>query len=55
MTNLQTTHVGSLPRTSAVTDVVFAVERGEPVRADRFDAVIGPAFRGRARAARPGS
>ena len=26
-----TTHVGSLPRSQAVTDVVFAAERGEPV------------------------
>jgi 5-methyltetrahydropteroyltriglutamate--homocysteine methyltransferase len=38
-----TTHVGSLPRSQAVTDVLFARERDEPrdVRAD--DAVIGAA------------
>ncbi len=38
-----TTHVGSLPRSKAVTDLVFAVERGDPVDAARFDAVIGAA------------
>ena len=38
-----TTHVGSLPRSKAVTDLVFAVERGDPVDAAQFDAVIGAA------------
>jgi 5-methyltetrahydropteroyltriglutamate--homocysteine methyltransferase len=38
-----TTHVGSLPRSAAVTDLVFAVERGDPVDAAKFDAVIGAA------------
>ncbi len=38
-----TTHVGSLPRSAAVTDLVFAQERGEPVDAARFNAVIGAA------------
>lgn len=38
-----TTHVGSLPRSAAVTDLVFAQERGEPVDASRFDAVVGDA------------
>ena len=38
-----TTHVGSLPRSKAVTDLVFAAERGEPVDAGAFDAVIGAA------------
>ena len=38
-----TTHVGSLPRSVAVTDLVFAVERGDPVDATQFDAVIGTA------------
>lgn len=38
-----TTHVGSLPRSAAVTDLVFAGERGEPVDPERFDAVIGEA------------
>ena len=38
-----TTHVGSLPRSVAVTDLVFAAERGEAVDPIRFDAVIGAA------------
>ena len=38
-----TTHVGSLPRSAAVTELVFAQERGEPVDPDRFGAVIGAA------------
>ncbi len=38
-----TTHVGSLPRSGAVTDLVFAAERGEAIDATRFDAVIGAA------------
>ena len=35
-----TTHVGSLPRSQAVTDVLFAREREEPRDAQRDDAVI---------------
>jgi 5-methyltetrahydropteroyltriglutamate--homocysteine methyltransferase len=38
-----TTHVGSLPRSGAVTDLVFAQERGEAVDAATFDSVIGAA------------
>lgn len=38
-----TTHVGSLPRSRAVTDLIFAQERGEPVDAATFDRVIGEA------------
>ena len=38
-----TTHVGSLPRSTAVTDLVFAAERGDPVDAATFDRVIGDA------------
>ena len=38
-----TTHVGSLPRSAAVTDLVFGAERGAAVDADRFDEVIGAA------------
>ncbi len=38
-----TTHVGSLPRSPEVTDLVFTLERGDPVDGDRFDAVIGAA------------
>lgn len=38
-----TTHVGSLPRSAAVTDLVFAQERGEAVDVAEFDVVIGAA------------
>ena len=38
-----TTHVGSLPRSAAVTDLVFAQERGEAVDAAEFNRVIGTA------------
>jgi 5-methyltetrahydropteroyltriglutamate--homocysteine methyltransferase len=42
---LLTTHVGSLPRSQAVTDVLFAREKGEPPAADA-DQVIAQAVRG---------
>lgn len=35
-----TTHVGSLPRSTAVTELIFAHEQGEPVDAARFDEVL---------------
>ncbi len=35
-----TTHVGSLPRSAAVTELIFAHEQGEPVDAARFDEVL---------------
>jgi 5-methyltetrahydropteroyltriglutamate--homocysteine methyltransferase len=38
-----TTHVGSLPRSKAVTDLVFAAERGDAVDKSEFDRVIGAA------------
>lgn len=38
-----TTHVGSLPRSSAVTDLVFGAERGEQIDEGTFDDVIGAA------------
>ena len=38
-----TTHVGSLPRSAAVTDLVFAVERGDAVDQVQFNAVMGAA------------
>lgn len=41
--HILTTHVGSLPRSAAVTDLIFAQERGEPVDAAEFDGVIGAA------------
>ena len=41
--HILTTHVGSLPRSKAVTDLVFAAERGDPVDKGEFDRVIGEA------------
>ena len=38
-----TTHVGSLPRSAAVTELVFAQERGDPVDEAEFNRVIGTA------------
>jgi len=35
-----TTHVGSLPRNAAVTDLIFAAERGEAIDAALFDSVV---------------
>ena len=40
---IATTHVGSLPRNVAVTDLVFAQERGEVIDAAKWEAVIGGA------------
>ena len=40
-----TTHVGSLPRSAAVTDIVFGLEKGQDVPADQFVNVIGSAVR----------
>jgi len=40
---ISTTHVGSLPRSAAVTELIFAAERDERVDAERFDAVVGEA------------
>ena len=39
------THVGSLPRSQAVTDVLFASDRGEPIDADAGNATIASAVR----------
>ena len=38
-----TTHVGSLPRSKAVTDLVFQHENGEITDWDAFNKVIGDA------------
>ncbi len=38
-----TTHVGSLPRSQAVVDLIFARERGEPIDEPAFDAVMASA------------
>jgi 5-methyltetrahydropteroyltriglutamate--homocysteine methyltransferase len=43
MTDIRTTHVGSLPRSAAVTEVVFAAERDEPVDPALFEATIAAA------------
>ena len=40
-----TTHVGSLPRSAAVTEVVFGREQGRDIPAAEFSAVIGSAVR----------
>ena len=40
---ISTTHVGSLPRSKAVTELVFAAERGDVVDAAEFARVIGAA------------
>ncbi|GAB4149314.1 MAG: cobalamin-independent methionine synthase II family protein [Sphingomonadales bacterium] len=40
---VRTTHVGSLPRSKAVTDLVFAQENGDQVDPKIFDRVIGEA------------
>ena len=40
---IQTTHVGSLPRSKAVTDLVFAAEREEAIDAAEFDRVVAEA------------
>ena len=40
-----TTHVGSLPRSAAVTEVVFGRERGEPIDDARFATTIAGAVR----------
>jgi 5-methyltetrahydropteroyltriglutamate--homocysteine methyltransferase len=37
---LQTTHVGSLPRSQEVVDFIFARERGEPYDPAAFDAAM---------------
>lgn len=40
-----TTHVGSLPRSKAVTDLVFGREQGDAIDETRFDEVIGSAVK----------
>jgi len=43
MSKILTTHVGSLPRSQAVVDFIFARERGEDVDRDAFDACMAAA------------
>ena len=43
MTTIQTTHVGSLPRTQKVVDFIFAREREEPYDPAAFDAAMAEA------------
>ncbi len=40
---IQTTHVGSLPRSKAVTELIFAHENGQPVDAARLNEVLAEA------------
>ncbi|MEX1250184.1 MAG: cobalamin-independent methionine synthase II family protein [Hyphomonas sp.] len=44
-TKILTTHVGSLPRSKAVTDLVFAEERGEPIDARLANEILTEAVR----------
>ena len=44
-TRILTTHVGSLPRTQQVTDLIFAQENGEPYDQQEYDRVIAAAVR----------
>ena len=37
MSRIQTTHVGSLPRSQEVTDLLFAKEQGKPFDQQQFD------------------
>ena len=43
MGRIQTTHVGSLPRSKQITDLVFAREAGVPVEEDGFNRIVGAA------------
>ena len=43
--SVRTTHVGSLPRSQKVVDLLFARERGEPFDQGEFDAVMAEACR----------
>ncbi len=43
MGRIQTTHVGSLPRSKQVTDLVFAREAGVPIDEGGFNAIVGAA------------
>lgn len=41
---IKTTHVGSLPRTKQITDLVFAREAGVPIDEDGFNHIVGEAI-----------
>lgn len=43
MASVRTTHVGSLPRSQAVVDMLFARERGEPYNMAKFDDTMAAA------------
>ena len=43
MGRIQTTHVGSLPRSKQITDLVFAREAGVPIDEAGFNAIVGAA------------
>lgn len=44
MNRIQTTHVGSLPRSKPVVDQIFAREKGEPIEEATFDAIMAAAI-----------
>jgi 5-methyltetrahydropteroyltriglutamate--homocysteine methyltransferase len=43
MGRIQTTHVGSLPRSKQITDLVFAREAGVPIEEDGFNSIVAAA------------
>lgn len=43
MARIQTTHVGSLPRTKQITDLVFAREADVPIDEAGFNRIVGAA------------
>ena len=43
MARIQTTHVGSLPRSKQITDLVFAREAGVPIDEPGFNRIVGAA------------
>jgi 5-methyltetrahydropteroyltriglutamate--homocysteine methyltransferase len=43
MARIQTTHVGSLPRSKQITDLVFAREAGVPIDESGFNRIVGAA------------
>src|SRR5947209_3582463 len=48
-TRILTTHVGSLPRPAELVELVWAVDRGEPVDGERYERLLEEAVRDRIR------
>ncbi len=40
MTKIKTTHVGSLPRSNELSDLLFKKDKKEKIDTDNFDAVV---------------